>query len=114
MQKLTSFLFAFLACAGIFVQVFVSWYWMNTDAPKQFLDFFNSLYGAAPAWSQWAFAFKQSSWWPPLLCAALLIFAIVKRPTQRLLGAVAGVSLSVAGGLVYAMYPLHLMLQSPV
>ncbi|WLQ12908.1 hypothetical protein O5O45_24585 [Hahella aquimaris] len=114
MQKLTSFLFVFLACAGILVQVFVSWYWTNTEAPQQFLDFFISLYGYAPAWSEWAFSFKQNSWWPPLACALLLILAISNRRAQSLLGMAAGVSLLFAGGLVYAMYPLHLMMQAPV
>jgi small neutral amino acid transporter SnatA (MarC family) len=114
MKNITSLFAALLAILGICVQAMISWAWIKMDTTQQFLNVFSSLYGHIPTWSRLAFSTRDFSWAFPLVCAVLLSYTFAAKRSRAFLFGVAALSLLIAGGLIYAMYPIHLMLRVPI
>ncbi|WP_417502760.1 hypothetical protein [Marinobacter sp.] len=102
--------FTLLILISVALQSAITWYWWETPTVLEFEKFFRSFYGEVPAWS--SFAFSLGSYWIVLPIATLIITVVVLVLGSRRqhLGKLATISLALTTLMVYAMYPLHLML----
>lgn len=103
-------LFAALALVSTLLQGLIIGYWTQTAAPAEFLRFFGGFYGETPLWSQAAFAFGHGWLLVPLLVLAGLAAALACKSLRAQLGKLAAASLLLSAAMVYAMYPLHLIM----
>ena len=92
------------------LQALVTVYWMKTNAPQQFADVFKAFHGGIPAWT--ALAFSIGWFWLvlPLASLAWLFRAWKVKEQGRNPWTIATASLLAFVSMLYAMYPLHLML----
>ncbi|MCL6417206.1 hypothetical protein MIB92_16215 [Aestuariirhabdus sp. Z084] len=106
--------FFLLFCGFVILsfQVALTYAWVETPMLRMFIDTFNGLYeGGIPVWSNMAFSWGK--WWyftAAMLLVALVYGFVIKRPVSSLLILVLASFLSVAS-MLYAMYPIHLMMQ---
>lgn len=101
---------AFLG-ATLILQITIVWYWGNTDAVDQFskiLAYQNN--GLIPAWS--SLAFTIGAFWLIVFVAtiAVILWAKIKKVGIRY-GHLALINSLVLVLMVYAMYPLHVLLK---
>jgi hypothetical protein len=91
------------------LQALVTAYWMKAGALQRFTDVFDAFYGAPPAWT--ALAFSIGWYWLTLPLASLvwLLLASQRQAQRRNAWTVTVVSLLGFLSMMYAMYPLHLM-----
>lgn len=71
------------------------------------------MYGGVPAWSAVAFSIGPGWLVSPLLIGAFLIATFFNNNLRAYLGSVSLVAFLITGLMVYAMYPVHLMLSVP-
>lgn len=102
--------FTLLVFLSVALQLAITWYWRETPTVPEFEKFFRSFYGEVPAWS--SFAFSLGSYWivVPIATSIFAVAALVWGARGQHLGKLATVSLALTTLMVYAMYPLHLML----
>ena len=72
------------------------------------------MYGGVPAWSAVAFSIGPGWFFAPLLIGVFLIAALFNNNLRAYLGLVSLAACLITGLMVYAMYPIHLMLSVPV
>lgn len=106
--------FTLLVFLSVALQSIITWYWRETPAVPEFERFFRSFYGEVPAWS--SFAFSLGSYWivVPITTTIIVVVALVRGSRRQHLGKLAAASLALTALMVYAMYPLHLMLSQGV
>nr|WP_298168393.1 hypothetical protein [uncultured Pseudomonas sp.] len=95
-------------------QFLIAWYWSQAVAVEQFESVFASIYGGVPAWSAMAFSIGPGWFVAPLLIGVFLIAAFFNNNLRTYLGRVSLAAFLITGLMVYAMYPVHLMLSVPV
>lgn len=99
-----------LILASTLIQGLIIAYWTQTAAPADFQRFFSGFYGETPLWSRAAFAFGYGWLLVPVMILAGLATAVARKSLRAHLGKLAVGGLLLTGAMVYAMYPLHLML----
>lgn len=108
-MKIIAVLLSILFAAA---QSLIAWYWSEVTV-RQFESVFASMYGGVPAWSAVAFSIGPGWLVSPLLIGAFLIATFFNNNLRAYLGRVSLVAFLITGLMVYAMYPIHLMLSVP-
>ena len=106
MRIIASFFLIIFAIA----QSVIAWYWSEPIAINQFQSVLAALYGGIPTWSAMAFAIGQGWFIAPLLIGVFLAVAFFNKGIRSYIGLVSLAAFFVTGLMVYAMYPVHLML----
>lgn len=91
------------------LQASVTAYWMKTGATQRFTDVFQAIYGELPAWT--ALAFSIAWYWLTLPLASLVWLLVAWREQAQRRNAWTVTIASLLGflSMMYAMYPLHVM-----
>lgn len=92
------------------LQVLVTSYWMKTAAPQRFTGVFQGIHGQLPNWTTLAFSIGWYWLSLPLANVVWMAFTWRRHAHRRFAWAVAIVSMLGFLSMVYAMYPLHVML----
>jgi hypothetical protein len=92
------------------LQATVTAYWMKAEATQRFTDVFQAIHGTVPSWTALAFSFGW--YWLALPIASLVWLFLAWRQQVRRRNAWTITAVSLIGSLsmMYAMYPLHVML----
>ena len=92
----------------------ICYVWAETNTTSQFTNTFNSFYGGVPALSNAAFSIGKFWYIAPALCLIMAIVGLIKKKTNSFI--LLSTLFSIGGVLImlYAMYPLHLMLGKSV
>lgn len=92
------------------LQASVTAYWMKAGATQRFSDVFQAIHGAVPGWTALAFSFGWYWLALPLASLVWLLLAWRQQAKRRNAWAITAVSLLGFLSMMYAMYPLHVML----
>src|SRR5690606_27968787 len=92
------------------LQALIAWYWTHTTAAEQLKSVFTSMYGSVPAWSELAFSIGAGWLAAPIVIAAFLVASIFAAGLRADLGVASFAAFFITILMVYAVYPVHLML----
>lgn len=92
----------------------VCYIWAETNTISQFTDIFKSFYGGVPVLSSTIFSIGKLWYIAPALCLIMAVAGFIKKKFNSLV--LLSTLFSISGVLImlYAMYPLHLMLRNSV
>lgn len=91
------------------LQALVTTYWMKAGAAPRFTEVFHAIYGMLPAWTELAFSIGWYWLTLPLASLIWLLLAWRRHAQRRNAWTVTVVSLLGLLSMMYAMYPLHVM-----
>jgi hypothetical protein len=92
------------------LQGLIAAYWIKAGAARSFASVLERIYGTLPSWSALAFSFGWYWLAMPVAGIAWLLLAWMRKTERRRAWTVCTASMLVFLAMVYAMYPLHLML----
>ncbi len=92
------------------LQALIAAYWIKAGAARSFASVLEGIYGTLPAWSAMAFWFGWYWLAMPVAGIVWLLLAWLRASERRRAWLVCTTSMLVLLGMVYAMYPLHLMI----
>jgi hypothetical protein len=103
-----------LTIIAISVQVVIASFWGQSEYIKDLGSFYKAFYGEVPPWIN--ISISLGYYWCILsvILLSIMVFGIFKSKTNKFLFAVFGVSVLFLIAMVYVMYPIHLMVNSPV
>lgn len=103
-------MFILLIAISVTLQTMIAWYWREAPTVSEFENFFRSFYGEVPVWSSLAFAIGGYWFIVPMVTLIIMVATLVWGKRGKHIGKLASASFAVTIMMVYAMYPLHLML----
>jgi hypothetical protein len=113
MNRITRIVLASACVAATLVQAVLAWAWTEPNAKNQIVRFFRDIYGGTPSWTALMLGLGGAVWLLPAFSAVLLVLALWRKPRISL-PVVAILVLTVLAGMLYAMYPMDLMLKGGV
>jgi hypothetical protein len=102
-----------IGIAATAIQAFFAWALTQTSAKQQFVSLYSGIYGGVPRWTQLMFGLDQFVWLLPAISTALVVLALYRRGKPPLSSA-AAIAVLLLLGMLYAMYPIHLMMTTSV
>jgi hypothetical protein len=113
MNRITRIVLASACVAATLAQAVLAWAWTEPNARKQIVRFFRDIYGGMPGWTALMLGFGKAVWLLPVFSAVLIALALWRKPRISL-PVVAILVLTVLAGMLYAMYPIDLMMKGGV
>lgn len=107
-------LLTILSVSFISIQFWLVWLWTNTDTTEKLIQFFKSFYGFIPTWSHLAFSMGSAWWLVPIILISILGFVIYTKGITLKITYLCIGSVCITLSMVYAMYPIHLMLTKSI
>ena len=108
MKTIATIVLASVGFMATAAQAFFAWAWTQADVKKQFVSVFEGVYGEVPHWTAFMFGLGQLVWLLPAI-SAVLLFLGFRRRARPSLSIASALAVAVLVGMIYAMYPIHIM-----
>jgi hypothetical protein len=115
MKPITRIVLASVCVMATVAQAVLAWAWTEPNAKKQIVHFFRDIYGGMPSWTALMLGLGKAVWLLPAFSTFLLVLALWRKPKFPLsLVVVVVLVVAVLIGMLYAMYPIDLMMNGGV
>jgi hypothetical protein len=113
MKPITRIVLASVCVLATVGQAVLAWAWTEPNARKQIVRFFRDIYGGMPDWTAQMLGLGNAVWFLPACSTVLLVLALWQKPKVPL-SLVTVLVVAVLIGMLYAMYPIDLMMKGGV